>query len=804
MTKFSPYRLRIIIPLLVCVITLMVNAYQTYHRLGDSREIIISNVRETLGYQMNQLQSIISDNLLLGDKDRASRRIANVALDHHVVTLLLADENHSVMLANRQELLTAPAQSVTHYETDAAIKVRSNQSSLMTNLHGRLVSYYPVVLSMQPGELRPQHFGTLYVEYDLTPILKKAEQDAYVDAVKSMIISVLFSLTLLLIIHLLITKRIERLLAVMKEVTAGNLDARSGMRGEGEIAQLGDALDKMTEELSSQQEFLHQQTVELEQEIAERQIAQEGLEEQATLLEEEISERSSIEGKLEETSLFNQQIINSAREGIVVYDRNLLYQVWNPFMEDLTGVPASATVGKHPLEVFPFLKDAGIAERLGKVLAGEKVEDMEFPFVIDQTGKSGWVSDTSAPLLNIKGETIGIIGTVRNITIHRSTEDQLRQAQKMEAIGQLAGGIAHDFNNILTVMSGYGEMLRMDPTLTEPQGEKVNNILAATEKAVHLTRGLLAFSRKQVMDPKILDLNEVVQQVQKFLARIIGEDIHLKTICTALNLKAKVDSSQIEQVLINLATNARDAMPGGGTFTIETGSQFVENHFPDNSEAVHQGSYAYIAVSDSGHGMDKATRKKIFDPFFTTKEVGKGTGLGMAIVHGIVAQHGGFINVYSELGQGTCFKIYIPLVEDALAKVEDASVALPLPKGGHETVLVAEDNVELRELYKSVLSDYGYEVVLAEDGQDAVEKFAANRDRIKLLILDIIMPFKSGIEANAEIRKLKPDGVRTLYSSGYTRDFILNRGELTDMEDLIMKPVRPLELLRKVREILDR
>ena len=804
MAKSYCYRLRVVIPVLVFTVTLLIDGYQTVHRLRDTRDFIVSNTGQTLGFKMNELQSILSDMMLHDERDRAQQTIANAALDHQIVTILLTDEKHRVLFANRRDWLGAPAASVTRYDPAEADKTLTVQSCSLTRESGRFIGYYPVTLGLGEGELRPKQTGTLFVEYDFTGLLDHAERETYADAVKLLSFSIVLALALLYGLHCLITKRIERLLLAMHGVSAGNLEVRAGMHGHGEIDRLARAFDEMAAELANQQRDLHQQAEELEQEVAERQSAQEGLQEQTVLLEEEIAERLKFEESLKEASLFNQQIIDGAKEGIVVYDRSLCYRLWNPFMEKLSGITAEEVLGQRPLDLFPFLEGAGVFEDLQRVLAGEQVEDREYPFHVLKSGKSGWVSHASTQLKDLKGEIIGVIAMVRDMTFHKKTEEQLRQSQKMEAIGQLAGGIAHDFNNILTVVIGCGEMLKSDPELSKHQGDHLNHILCAADRAAQLTRGLLAFSRKQVMTPKVLDLNDLVQQVQQFLVRVVGEDMQLKTVCHRSSLKVKADAGQLEQVLVNLVTNARDAMPDGGLLSIETGCQEVERLQSEASEGVHSGSYALITVSDTGHGMDEETRKRIFEPFFTTKDAGKGTGLGMSIVHGIVSQHGGFIKVYSEPGKGTCFKVYLPLLREDQAAQDDATAPLPPPKRGNETVLVAEDDAEIREMFASVLREYGYRVILAEDGEDALEKFAAHRDEIKLNILDIIMPKKNGVEVNEAIRVLQPEGVRTLFSTGYTKDIIQRRGELADSEEIINKPVRPLDLLRKVREILDR
>ncbi|MEI6704550.1 MAG: ATP-binding protein, partial [Deltaproteobacteria bacterium] len=392
---------------------------------------------------------------------------------------------------------------------------------------------------------------------------------------------------------------------------------------------------------------------------------------------------------------------------------------------------------------------------------------------------------------------------LRDITGRKMLEDQLRQSQKMEAVGQLAGGVAHDFNNILTVISGYASLMQMDGSLSDEQKKRVDEIASSAERAAQLTRGLLAFSRKQPLIMKHENLNEIVQHVHKFLARIIGEDITFQSSCCGAELPIVADRGQIEQILINLATNARDAMSGGGVFTVKSDRAVLDASFKDfHNYDVPPGNYALLTVSDTGTGIRKEHIDHIFEPFFTTKEVGKGTGLGMAIIYGIVKQHNGFINVYSEPGHGTTFRIYLPMDEKTNGFQATKPEPAP-PEGGNETILVAEDDPSVCVLVAKLLERHGYNVILAEDGVEAVEKFMAHQDIIRLVLMDMIMPKKNGMEAYEEISRIKP-GVKLLFSSGYPAEFIENRGVSEKAFELIVKPVQPMELLRRVREMLDK
>jgi PAS domain S-box-containing protein len=412
-------------------------------------------------------------------------------------------------------------------------------------------------------------------------------------------------------------------------------------------------------------------------------------------------------------------------------------------------------------------------------------------------GTSIWCSVTARAQYDEQGQIKHMDSVLEDITERKRLEEQLRQSQKMEAIGNLAGGVAHDFNNILTAITGYGSLLRLRIGEGSPFKSYADEILAASERATHLTQSLLAFSRKQVIAPKPENLNEIVTRIEKLLIRVIGEDINFTIALCDTDLVILADGSQIEQVLMNLATNARDAMQDGGLLTIKT--EHVDITGPHGF--MKPGSYGVISVSDTGKGMDETTKLRIFEPFFTTKEKGKGTGLGLSIVYGIVKQHGGEINVYSELDKGTTFKIYFKLVD---MKVEHpAASPMAEPQGGTETILLAEDDNEVRRLMKSILEEYGYTVITAVDGEDAVIKFLEHKDQIKFLLFDVVMPKKNGKEAYEEIGRIKEE-VPILFASGYTADIIHKKGLIEEGLHFISKPVTPNLLLAKIRQIMDK
>lgn len=480
----------------------------------------------------------------------------------------------------------------------------------------------------------------------------------------------------------------------------------------------------------------------------------------------------------------------------------LRYVIFNKAAEERLGYPFETMLGKTDFDIFPTEQAESFLQQDREVLAKGVLVEIAEETVKTSRGDDLILHTKKIPLFDDNGTPQYLLGISEDITVRKRLEEQLLQSQKMEAIGQLAGGVAHDFNNILMVIMGYADVLKSDNNLDDQHQQKVQKILSAAEKASKLTHNLLTFSRKQVMKTRVANLNEIVLHIQEFIGRIIGEDIQLASILSADGLLVDVDSAQIEQVLINLATNARDAMPDGGRLTIETGRQSIDTSSAQGNECCLAGNYAWVSVSDTGIGMEETTRQKIFEPFFTTKEPGRGTGLGMAIVYGIIRQHKGFIKLSSEKNIGTTFRIYLPLISSGLAENE-LDERQVLPRGGTETILVAEDEAEVRALVYDILTGSGYRVILAVDGQDAVEKYTAQCAEIKLVLMDSIMPRLSGKAAAEQISRQAP-GAKILFISGYTMDFIRNRDLLDDRIELIMKPVLRYDLLHKVREMLDR
>lgn len=387
----------------------------------------------------------------------------------------------------------------------------------------------------------------------------------------------------------------------------------------------------------------------------------------------------------------------------------------------------------------------------------------------------------------------------------KQLQRQLNHAQKMEAIGTLAGGIAHDFNNILTAIIGHASLLQMEITKNNPMREGVDNILDAAQRAANLTKSLLAFSRKQNITFNPVNLNKIIKSTKKILLRLIDDNIEFKVTLAKEDLIVLADAGQIDHILFNFATNARDAMPDGGVLSITTESvnpeeKYISDDHINKDERASR--YALIKVEDTGMGMDNKTLERIFDPFFTTKEVGKGTGLGLSTVYGVIKQHNGYIDVSSQPGKGTQFRIYLPIIE---AKIEGKKAKSSLlPKGGTETLLIAEDDEPVKNLSKDLFRRYGYKVIEAVNGEDAVKKFKENMEKIHFLLFDVIMPKMNGKDAYEEIKKIRPD-IKALFMSGYDHNIINRTGIFNGGGvDLISKPVSPQMLLIKVRELLDK
>lgn len=520
-----------------------------------------------------------------------------------------------------------------------------------------------------------------------------------------------------------------------------------------------------------------------------------------TLEEKQLrEEKRKIEKALLESEKKYRTLIESAGEAIIVAQDGVI-KFANSKGEELYGY-LEEELASRPLTDFIFEEDREmVRDRHKNRLRGEDVTNSYDFRIVHKDGHVRWVH------LNVSSYSwdnrSAALCFMTDITEHKKLEQQFIQSQKMEAVGRLAGGVAHDFNNLMTAVIGNADMLLMSLTKDDPLREDVAEIKKAGNRATSLTRQLLAFSRRQVLQPMVLNLNTVLTDTDKMLRRLIGEDLEMAMILEPELGKVNVDPGQVEQVVMNLAINARDAMPEGGKLTIETANVDLDREYAHKKGVMElqPGPYVMLAISDKGIGMDKETQSHIFDPFFTTKAIGKGTGLGLSTVYGIVKQSNGYIWVYSEPGQGTTFKIYLPRVqgEEALLKKE------PGPKEllqGSETVLIVEDDEAVRNLSKKILKQSGYNVLEAQDGEEALMVSRAYEGPLHLLLTDVVMPKMSGRELADRLQALRPE-IKILFMSGYTDNAIIRHGTLESDVNFMQKPFTPELLSQRIRRILD-
>jgi PAS domain S-box-containing protein len=526
----------------------------------------------------------------------------------------------------------------------------------------------------------------------------------------------------------------------------------------------------------------------------------------------DVSRWKEAEESLRESEDRNRVLVDTTSDLIFSYDASLhLTGINRAAAQLLGGRPVEQVLGRHISQLrLPEETWRRWESRCLEVINSGKVVSQPSLSVELGNGKTLVLETDLWPVLSADGKVVGVCGVSRDITERAKAEEalkerdeQLRQAQKMEAVGQLAGGIAHDFNNVLTTIIGYSDLILADPGHDDTLREDVREIKVAAERASTLTRQILAFSRRQTLQPEVVCLNDVLAGVQHLLARTLGEDVEL-VFAPSVDLGlVEVDAHQLEQVLLNLALNARDAMPGGGRLTLETANVQIDKAYARRHEGIKPGDYIMLAVSDTGEGMNEEVRSHLFEPFFTTKEQGKGTGLGLATVYGTVKQSGGSIFAYSEPGRGTTFRIYLPRVDKLRTKLSESRVK-SRSFHGTESVFVVEDEEGVRELVRRALEQHGYAVEVAQTGDEAALAILGEADpRMDMLLTDVVLPGSlQGNEPAKEVLSVYPT-LPVLYMSGYTRNAIVHSGSLDDGVNYLEKPFAPDTLLRKVREILD-
>ncbi|OLE53661.1 MAG: hypothetical protein AUG51_12435 [Acidobacteria bacterium 13_1_20CM_3_53_8] len=511
-------------------------------------------------------------------------------------------------------------------------------------------------------------------------------------------------------------------------------------------------------------------------------------------------ERGRLEAALKESEERYRDLVENAQDIIYTHDLEGRYTSLNKAGQRITGytLEEALTMGISQTVAPEYIEKA--RQMIGRKLAGEEQSAYELE-IITKDGRRVAV-EVNTRLIYENGVAVGVQGIARDVMERKNLEEQLQRSQKLEAVGRLAGGIAHDFNNLLTAIMGYSDLALRRLGADDPLRANLEEIRKAGLRATSLTSQLLAFSRKQVLQPKVLNLNSIISETEKMLKRLIGEDVELRAVLDPSLGQVKADPGQMVQVIMNLVVNARDAMPEGGKLTIETKNVYLDKKYASQHVAVEPGHYVMIAVSDTGHGMIPETQAHIFEPFFTTKEMGKGTGLGLSTVYGIVKQSGGNIWVYSEAYKGTTFKVYLPRVDE---QVETERFLLEKSEShrGSETILLVEDEELVRGLVYDTLELEGYKVLVANNGKEALRIGEEYRSEIHLVITDVVMPEMGGRALAEGIARLRT-GIKVLYMSGYTDDAIVHHGVLDKGVNFIQKPFAPDALVKRVREALDK
>jgi len=614
-------------------------------------------------------------------------------------------------------------------------------------------------------DARGRHIGAVLTAVDITEHVAFSKKANYAGMLTATILFLLTS-SAAVIIARSISKPILKLSALADKVGKGDLDQRALVSSKDEIGQLGRTFNSM------------------------------------------IEKRKQIEDELRDSRERFRSVSQSANDGIIVSDHQGTIILWNRGAQEIFGYAEDEVIDKPftillPERYHPSYKEeilryiaAGEPSNIGRTreLHGLRKDGFEFPI---ELSLGIWRTDKDTYCSAI----------IRDITDRMKLEGQFRHAMKMEAIGTLVGGIAHDFNNILNVIIGYGGLIEMRMKKDDPFMPHLKEMLSAGRKAAALTKGLLAFSRKQMMEMKPVNINDIIVGFKKMVERIISEDIELRIMTSGEELTVKADSGQMEQVLMNLVVNARDAMPNGGVLTLATKTFIIDNEFINKHGFGALGEYAFITVTDTGTGIDEKIIKRIFEPYFTTKGIAEGTGLGLSIVYGIIKQHNGFIDCLSVPGKGTTFMIYLPVISDYRLQNENLldqeSVIENLKSKTGETILLAEDDSAVRGLIKRVLENFEYEIIEAVGGEDAVNKFKENKDRVQLILFDLIMPGKNGKEAYEEIKGIN-NNIKAVFISGYTPELMQSKGLSENGLEFIPKPFTTNALLKKVRDILDK
>jgi len=713
----------------------------------------------------------IETSLRRGTPERAAADVANLSVDRNLRVGLVADAAGRVLWSTRFELTgrsVAETEAAAHVPALRAAARRGQASVVLSDDRRLLLAGFPVLLAPTAAErvrepLRRE--GTLLLVYDLAWLKRHGMEDALrQSAITALLLGTLCFLAWL-VLRRAVTLRADRLVAATERFGEGDFEASARLRGSDELARLSRAFDEMAGTIATTHTVLSES------------------EERLRLL------------------------ISHSSDVIAVVGEDGVLRWVGESAERILGAGGNRHVGRRALD----LVHPADHPRLQGLLARARAEPGgTWPLEARLRHADGQWREFEVTVVSLLHEptVAGILVTARDVTDRRRLEDQLRQAQKMEAMGRLAGGVAHDFNNLLTVIRSSAELLGVDLAADDPRHEEVTEIAAAAERAAGLTRQLLAFSRRQPVAPRVVPLNDVARGAERLLERLLGEDVRLVTVLDAAEPAVLADPGQLEQVLLNLALNARDAMPQGGSMVIETSVVRLDAAYAELVPGAGAGPHAALKVSDTGIGMSREVQARVFEPFFTTKPPGQGTGLGLATVYGIVQQAGGHVVVYSEPGLGSTFKVLLPLAtvaEDGEAEARPprrTPVGLAAMQRGSETILLAEDEPSLRRLARRALEGLGYRVLEAADGAAALEAARAYEGRIDLLLSDVVMPNLGGRETAETLLRERP-GLRVLFMSGYTADVMLRHLVAEEGAPFLEKPFTVELLARKVREALD-
>jgi len=696
---------------------------------------------------------------MVGSNSTAALSFGDAKSAGEILSALQAKQNVINACIYRKDGLVFASYSRDAAQGDFSPPPAQTESTAIVNDH--MVLFQPILLN-------GTSIGTIFLEADLTDLRARMTRFLEIDSLvllASLAVAFLLSTRLQQVISGPIRELADTALSVS---TQENYSIRATKRGNDEIGLLFDQFNSMLDRIQQRDTALQEAHNELEDRVVER------------------------------TSYLNALIENSPL-AILVLDPEQKVQLYNPAFENLFQCSHKEDFGKPVAALFPFEKT--LPETTGAF--GAISETTRVGLITRRKRKDGSYVDVELHLvpLTVNGRVLGSLGIYQDVTERRVLERQLQMAQKMEAVGRLSGGIAHDFNNLLGVILGYIQVIKRSLVSGNSLYEYAEEIEKASHRAVALTRQLLAFSRQQVLEPVVLSLNTLVSGMEKMLPRLIGEDIELNLILNPTISQVKADPGQLEQVLMNLAVNARDAMPDGGKLTIQTADAEIDVAFAREHPGSIPGKYAMLAVTDTGTGIDPETQAQIFEPFFTTKGRDKGTGLGLATVYGVVKQSNGYINVESQRGKGSTFTIYLPRIEETVL-APTKGIPEPQTVRGTETILLVEDAEPLRMLAQLFLKENGYQVLTAADGSEAQKLAAEYAGPIHLLLTDVVMP---GINGRVLAERLAPShpAMKVLYMSGYTDSFIAGHGVLEPGTHLLRKPFTEEILVRKLRELLD-